>query len=108
MFQAAHPHLDLIDELVRILGWPALFGVIAWVIRKYDAGQAEFKKLGENTALAVQGITQVKQQVDTLETNHIAHLQIGINAVAKSNDQAVEVLREINKGIGIVLDRVPR
>lgn len=108
LLQAAHPHLEVIDYAVRILGWPTLLGTIVWVIRKYDAGQAEFKKLSETTNQAAQGVAVVQQQVTTIQTNHLAHLQEGIAEVAKTNAAAVEVLHEINNGIKIVLDRVPR
>lgn len=103
-----HPHLDLFDEIVRILGWPTLLGVLVWAIRTWDKGQRQFAEIGENTKTAVAGVAQVKAQVDTIQTNHLAHLQDGITRLADSNDKAVEVLHDIKTGIGILSDRFPR
>ena len=104
----AHPQLDLIDELVRIFGWPALLGALVWVVRRWDKSQEEFKKMAANTTAAVSGIGVVKAQLDTLENNHMAHLQSGITSVANSNDKAVEVLTEMNTNLKILIDRTPR
>lgn len=103
-----HPHLDLFDEIVRILGWPTLLGVLVWAIRTWDKGQRQFQEISENTKTAVVGVEQVKMQVTTMQTNHLAHLQDGITRLANSNDAAVEVLGEIKTGIAVLTDRFPR
>ena len=103
-----HPHLDLFDEIIRILGWPTLLGVLVWAIRTWDKGQRQFTEIGENTKTAVTGVAQVKAQVDVIQTNHLAHLQDGITRLADSNDKAVEVLGEIKTGIAVLRDRFPR
>lgn len=106
--QIAHPHLDTLDQIVRIFGWPCLLSVIIWAGKIIQKGQHDFKEMGANAKLAVTVGEEVKTQVGLLQTNHIAHLQQGIDKVAASNDKAVEVLQEISKGLSIVLDRVPR
>lgn len=103
-----HPQLELIDQLIRIFGWPTLLGVLVWVVRKWDTGQRELKELGENTKLAVETVTIVKGEVETIKNNHLAHLQDGITQVAASNDKAVVVLQNIDAGIKILIDRTPR
>ena len=103
-----HPHLDLVEQLIRMFGWPALLGVIVWAARTYDSGQRELKQMSANTTLAVAGVEEVKVQVTALQTNHLAHLQSSIEQVAKSNDVAVDVLREISTGIAVLTDRFPR
>lgn len=103
-----HPQLELIDQLIRIFGWPTLLGVLVWVVRKWDTGQRELKELGENTKLAVETVTIVKSEVETIKNNHLAHLQDGITQVAASNDKAVIVLQNIDAGIKILIDRTPR
>jgi GTP-sensing pleiotropic transcriptional regulator CodY len=108
MYMVAHPQLDLIDELVRIFGWPALLGALVWLVRKWDKSQEEFKHVSANTTAAVSGIDIVKQRLDVLENNHLAHLQMGIDRVAISNDKAVEALTEMNTSIKILVDRTPR
>ena len=103
-----HPQLDLVDELIRIFGWPALLGALVWAVRKWDAGQHDLKSMALNTTKAVSGVEDVKAQVTVLQTNHMAHLQEGIEQVAKSNDQAVSILQNIDKGIAVLVDREPR
>ena len=103
-----HPHLDLFDEIIRTLGWPVLVSVLVWAIRTYDKGTRQFKEIGENTKTAVAGVEQVKVQVATMQSNHLAHLQDGITRLANSNDAAVEVLGEIKTGIAVLTDRFPR
>lgn len=102
------PQLELIDTIIRMVGWPAFLGAAVWAIRKWDAGQREFRDLHANTKQAADTVLLVKQEVDIIKTNHLAHLQTGIDAVAKSNDQAVEILRKIDTGITVLADRFPR
>lgn len=103
-----HPQLELIDQLIRMFGWPALLGTLVWVVRKWDTGQRELKELGANTKLAVETVNVVKSEVETIKNNHLAHLQDGITQVAVSNDKAVAVLQNIDAGIKILIDRTPR
>jgi len=100
-----HPHLDLLDEIIRVVGWPTLFGALVWIVRKWDKGQREFREMSENTKIAVAGVKQVQEQVDTITVNHLAHLQTGISQVAASNDKAVEILESIDKGVAVLVDR---
>ena len=103
-----HPHLDLFDEIVRILGWPTLLGILVWAIRTWDKGQRQFTEISENTKTAVAGVTAVSAKVDVMQNNHLVHLQDGIIRLANSNDAAVEVLGEIKTGIAVLTDRFPR
>jgi hypothetical protein len=96
-----YPHLDLLDELIRICGWPTLLGVIVWAVRTYDSGRRELGAIGTDAKAARDGVMDMKM-------NHLAHLQTGIEQVAKSNDTAVEILREIKTGITVLTDRFPR
>jgi hypothetical protein len=102
------PQLDTADRLIRMVGYPTIVSVIVWAVRKWDAGRSEFLKVAE-------GVEQVKSDLVTMKTNHLAHLQDGINEVAKSNNEAVAVLKEIrsdikesNQNTMLLLDRIPR
>jgi hypothetical protein len=106
--QAIHPQLDLFDQVVRVIGWPTLIGILVWAIRTYDKGQQQFKDMDKNSVAALATGEQVKTMVSVMQTNHLAHLQTGIEAVAKSNDEAVAILREIKTGITVLSDRFPR
>lgn len=103
-----HPQLDLFDEVVRILGWPTLLCILVWAIRTWDKGQRQFKEIDGNTKTTIASVAQVKDLVTVMQTNHLAHLQTGIEAVAKSNDKAVEILQKIDTGITVLADRFPR
>lgn len=103
-----HPHLDLLDQIIRMLGWPTLLGGLGWAIRKWDDGQRDFKELSENTRIAVAKVTTVETEVLAIKNNHLAHLQTGITSLSASNDKAVEVLQTISKDIAVLVDRTPR
>jgi hypothetical protein len=103
-----HPLLDNLDQVLRIIGWPALLSLLVWAIRTYDKGQIQFKAIEQNTQMAVATSEQVKSMVTVMQTNHLAHLQSGIEAVAKSNDAAVAVLGRIDTNIQILADRTTR
>lgn len=100
--------IQWIDTFIRIIGWPTALGVVVWVVRKWDAGQREFKDLHANTKMAAETVNLVKAEVDSIKNNHLAHLQLGIEKLADSNDKAVEVLQDIKTGIEVLVDRTPR
>jgi hypothetical protein len=103
-----HPQLELVDLVIRMLGWPALLAGLVWVIRKWDAGEQNFKTLESNTRHVVETVTQVKADVATIKSNHLAHLQDGITKLTDSNDKAVDLLQDIKSGINVLVDRTPR
>jgi hypothetical protein len=47
--QAMHPHLEFVDLIIRIAGWPALIGALVWVIRTYDRSARQMKDIIEAT-----------------------------------------------------------
>jgi hypothetical protein len=108
LLDSPHPQLDLIDELIRIVGWPTLIGAFLWASRQWYSGQQEVKEMAENTKRAVSGVAEVKNQVDLITNNHLSHLQDGILRLADSNDKAVVVLQDIKTGIAILADRDKR
>lgn len=103
-----HPQLDMIDQIVRIFGWPTLLCTLVWLIRTWDKGQRQVAEIDANTKTTIAAVSVVKDAVDKMTNNHLAHLQAGIEQVAKSNDEAVEILHKINTGISVLTDRFPR
>jgi hypothetical protein len=99
--------MDVADEIVRVVGWPTLLGMVAWVVRKWDKGEHDFKELRENTKKAVEGVSAVQVQVTKLETNHLAHLQEGIGKLVESNEQSATTLHAIEIGITQLVERTP-
>ena len=100
--------IDTFDKVVRICGWPTLICILVWAVRKWDADHRVFSEIHENTKKAVEKVAVVEQEVETLKSNHLAHLQIGMDRLATSNDKAVEVLQEISTGITVLVDRGAR
>ena len=96
----AHPYLDEVDEWIRVLGWPTLVGIGVWAIRAWDKHQRQMNSIYTNTK-------DTKAELDLIQTNHLVHLQSGIEAVAKSNDKAVDILQNISTGIAVLVDRTP-
>ena len=108
-------HLDLIEQLVRIFGWPALLSGLWWAFREIQKLLVAFKTLQDNTTEAVTGVQVVQKDLQVLRDNHMAHLQTGIESVVRSNEEAVMVLKEIREDIressqntALLLDRIPR
>jgi hypothetical protein len=96
-----HPHLDIVEQISRILSWPTAVGIIAWVVRNWYKGQSRFKEIDENTKTTVAAVARI-------EGNHLQHMQSELTTIAVSNEKAVEVLHEISTGIKILVDRGSR
>lgn len=101
MYPTVTPDLQFVDLLVRDIGWPTMIGCAVWLIRKWDRGTASFKDLSQNTKEAVDRVTLVQSEVETIKSNHLAHLQLGLDA-------QLSVLQEISSNIKILVDRTPR
>jgi hypothetical protein len=101
MIFISHPNLEAVDEVVRIVGWPATVSALVWAVRKWDAASLQWKSVRMSTDETLKGLQEIK-------TNHLAHLQTGIEQVAKSNDAAVAVLQDISTGISVLVDRTKR
>ena len=102
------PTVETIHSIVEIFGWPALLTGFVWLVRTFDKGQRELRDIHDGTKLAVTTVAEVKNAVDTMQTNHLAHLQDGIESLAKSNDKAVELLVSVDRNIAILADRSTR
>jgi hypothetical protein len=103
-----HPQLDMLHEIVGILGWPALLAGLVWVIRVYDRGTRQVKDISADAAETKRMALETLGSLHEIKTNHLVHLQAGITQVATSNDRAVEVLQDISTGIRVLVDRTPR
>jgi len=96
-----HPHLDLLDEIVRILGWPALLGAFVWVIRKWDRSTAQFNTLSENTAETKRMAMETLGGIATIRDNHLAHL-------AEEIKGQTPILTNMDKTLAIISDKLNR
>jgi len=88
-----HPQLDLLDEIVRVFGWPALLGAFVWAVRKYDAGQHDFKEMKEDT-------TETRRMV--METHG------GVHAMAEEVKGQTPILVSMDKNLAVMATRLER
>jgi len=95
------PHLDLAEKLVRIVGWPSLVGVVIWLVRTFDASNRKLTDIDKHSKAAFDTVTVVQTQVDTMQSNHMAHMQEELKG------QTV-ILTNMDKNIGLLVDRTPR
>ena len=99
---------DFITKFAPLIGWTALIG-IAWRLRGVVEEQVTlWKRIDAQTKEAVHEVATVKEKVDTLQTNHMAHMQGALEGIGRSNDKSVELLQDIKAGIGILTDRGTR
>lgn len=103
-----HPYVEAARDIIEMVSLPGLIGALVWAVKKVISAQTQFQEMHDNSAAAAAGVAAVQAQVTKLETNHFVHLQEGINTLNESNTQAVEVLRNINTGIAILVDRKDR
>jgi hypothetical protein len=101
------PTLDLADKIIRLLGWPAVFGGIVWLIRTYDRGVAQLRNINEDTKEARRLSMETHGAVNTMQSNHLTHIAEDIKAVNNVQSKQLEALNSIDRGIGILVDRKP-
>lgn len=103
-----HPHLDLTEQIVHIFGIPGILAGLIWLVRTYDKGARQLHEIREDTTETRRMAMETQGGINTIQTNHLVHLQDGIGRLADSNDAAVVVLHEIKTGIAVLSDRLPR
>jgi hypothetical protein len=98
---ASTPHLDAVDKVVRIVGLPAIFAGIIWLVRTFDASQRQWKDIDTNSKAAFETASTIKSQVDVLQNNHMAHMEVELKS-------QTALLASVDKNIAIIADRTPR
>ena len=99
------PALEITSDYIHLVGWPALL-LIAWRLRgtvdaymKAQSADREMLKKAEAAAVETKGV------VDLIATNHMVHLQKGIDRLGEKTDDGNQILTDISKGIAILVDR---
>ena len=95
------PLLDNTRDIVHIVGIPGIIGAILWFIRKGDKNAQKLEDIDKNSKDAFTTAAVIKAQVDTLATNHMAHMQ-------KELEGQTIILRNMNENIAVIVDRTPR
>lgn len=90
--------LEWVSQHLQLIGWPTLI-IFLWKARGYidkfiSGGELSDKRLLETYSIA----TELKIGLDTLQNNHMSHLQDSMN---KNN----ELLSNIDRNIAILVDR---
>jgi|SRR5208282_3994697 len=98
---AVTPHLDTLDKIVRVVSLPAIFGGIIWLVRTFDASQRQWKDIDTNSKAAFETASTIKSQVDVLQNNHMAHMEVELKG-------QTTLLTSMDKNLAIIADRTPR
>ena len=93
--QALHPHLDLMDQVVRIFGWPALLGALVWVIRMWNKAAQTVTAVQADTIETRRMMLETLGGVSEIKENHLAHLAEEVQKqtpLLTSMDKTLEVI----------------
>ena len=111
MLQVATP-LEWTSHWIANLGWPTLLGLAVLALWKgrgrMDAFLAAVKvsdtRLAETQATAA----KVLSQVQTLQDNHMAHLEGKVDTMTSAQIESNRLLSNMDKALGILVDRSAR
>jgi hypothetical protein len=103
-----HPNLDLAQQLIQIIGIPFILSGLIWGVRAWVLGQRQLQDIDTNSKNAFDTAATIKRQVDTLQTNHLLHLQEGITLMASKQDRGNESLISIDASLKVMVDRGDR
>jgi hypothetical protein len=87
------------------------YGAIRWMSAVYGKGCDLVKDIGRIHEVAIisdqtaRQVADVKLAVDIIQTNHLAHLQSGIEEIARSNVNIEANTKDIRDGIIKLVDR---
>ena len=97
--------LGWIADHLAIVGWPTLL-VLAWKTRgSFDEFKASCKMAGDKIESTETTALGIKADVDTMTTNHMAHMQKSMEDMTAKQDKTNEVLTSIDKGLTLELQR---
>ncbi len=104
--------LEWLADHFHIIGWTGL-GLFAWRGRGYidkfmatiAASDARLLETQTGVKEAVSVVKEVKAGVDTIQTNHLGHMEDDMSALAEKQDASNLILTSIDKNISILVDR---
>jgi hypothetical protein len=102
------PALDVAVKITHIVGLPAIIGAIVWLVRAFDTSTRTNKEISDGVKETQRLAMETHGAVDTMQTNHLAHLSEGIKDLSDTQNKTVEVLSSIDTGIKVLVDRSPR
>jgi hypothetical protein len=95
---SAYDVFQFVSEHIHIIGWTGL-GVLAWKARgSIDEFITSMKTANQEVSSTHDLTAQVKAGVDTMQTNHLVHLQ-------QTAEESKDILSSIDKNMAILVDR---
>ena len=101
MYRKATETIHHIDSLPSISTEVAVLPIISKKLDKI----ADINIKTDETAHLV---AETKAAVDVIQTNHLVHLNQGIQDVAEASEEHTKILASIDKNIALLVDRTPR
>lgn len=92
----------------NLVGWPVVCSFVWKFKGGFDKYLNAIEEVKTQTAETNKATAEVKQTVDTIQNNHLAHLASDIKDVASQYDKHTELLASIDKGISVLVDRSAR
>lgn len=92
------PSLTTISQDAPIIGWSGILGFLLFLWRKSIVFSVAFTKNHEASQKAM-------GQIDQLATNHFPHLQSELVSLNEKTTEANADLKDISKGIAVLVDR---
>ena len=96
-----HPQLDLADQIIRMLGWPALLGGLVWAVRKWDAAGVAAAAMKDDTTETRRMVLETLGGVNTIRDNHLAHLSAEVS-------KQTPLLVTMDKNLAVIATRLER
>ena len=111
--------ISIVNAIVGIIGFPTLIVLIWKASRSYTLAQLELKGLNEGQKEALALAVQVKDDVSTIQNNHLHHIEEamteladrqikGFDLLSKQWEKSNEVFAEIKLSLAVIGDRLPR
>jgi hypothetical protein len=95
----------MLDQVIRLCGWP-VFIALVWKFRgTFDNWTVAIKAVQSHLDDIGVLASETKRTVDAVMLNHLQHIQESLVENNVQHLKQVEVLRAIEKGIAVLVDR---
>ena len=92
------PSFQSVSDTIHIFGWGVVISFFVWAWKKSISISLYFSQNQERSQKAI-------EQVNAISTNHVPHIESGIADLNKKTDEGNESLRDIAKGMAVLVDR---
>lgn len=96
------PAVELARDLIQIFGIPATIGAVVWVAVTYKQGQTKLEDIHGNSQQALHDVANVQTAVDVLQSNHMRHMQEGIEGLNRQGEKQIDLLVSLDKNIAVM------